>query len=540
MSLLTILLSLLAALALVPALYLIRQHVRQRSLLKIPGPPSSSWLKGNYMRLHARDAISFQDNLDETYGKVYRISGYFGSQKLVISDTTALHSVIVKNLDAFDVAEHWLELRRLLFGPGLIGVPRAGGVHAKHRKLMNPSFSVGTLKRLMPIFHSVCRKMREVMVADIKRCGCEETDVLEYASRGALELIGQAGFGYTFDAFEGGHHEFSDALKHVIPGVSRVMKFRPLLPYLTSMFPPWLLRRVGELLPMTSVREMIRLSDVMTFYSTSIWEEKKRLHTLGEKASNASLGEGRDILSVLLRENNKAAEEDRLPDEVLLAQVVTFLFAGTDTTSNALSRILCMLAVNPDAQDRLREELIEAGAPDADLPYEVLDHLPFLDAVCRETLRLHAPVRLIHRLAREDGVLPLQTPIMDVDGNTMSEIFVPKGTEIMCNVGAVNKDVDIWGSDAGEWKPERWLSPLPQTNIPGVLANTLTFSGGGRACIGFKFSLLELKAMLAQFVPALCFGPSTKHVIFWRYGSLMSSGLSLDGKPELPMRVSCV
>ena len=99
-----------------------------------------------------------------------------------------------------------------------------------------------------------------------------------------------------------------------------------------------------------------------------------------------------------VRENSKAAEEDRLSDNELLAQVNTFLFAGTDTTANSLSRILCMLSANPDAQDKLRKELLEVGAPDASLTYEVLDHLPFLDAVCRETLRLHAPVRLLHRM----------------------------------------------------------------------------------------------------------------------------------------------
>ena len=77
------------------------------------------------------------------------------------------------------------------------------------------------------------------------------------------------------------------------------MHLRPLLPYLTNTFPPWLLRWVGERLPMEAVREMIRLADVLRFYATSIWEEKKRLHTLGEKASNSEIGQGRDILSIL-------------------------------------------------------------------------------------------------------------------------------------------------------------------------------------------------------------------------------------------------
>ena len=81
-----------------------------------------------------------------------------------------------------------------------------------------------------------------------------------------------------------------------------------------------------------------------------------------------------------------------------MGQVNTFLFGGTDTTANALSRILYILSHHSEAQDRLRQELVEAGLPDADLEYEVLDHLPYLDAVCRETLRLYSPVRLMHRM----------------------------------------------------------------------------------------------------------------------------------------------
>ena len=65
-----------------------------------------------------------------------------------------------------------------------------------------------------------------------------------------------------------------------------------------------------------------------------------------------------------------------------------FCFAGSDTTSNALSRILHILAENQDAQDKVRVEVLEAGGGSEDIPYDQLANLPFLDAVCRETLRL--------------------------------------------------------------------------------------------------------------------------------------------------------
>lgn len=58
-----------------------------------------------------------------------------------------------------------------------------------------------------------------------------------------------------------------------------------------------------------------------------------------------------------------------------------------DTTSNALARILHLLAERPDVQDKLRAELLEANGTD-DIPYDQLTSLPYLDAVCRETLRL--------------------------------------------------------------------------------------------------------------------------------------------------------
>ena len=89
-----------------------------------------------------------------------------------------------------------------------------------------------------------------------------------------------------------------------------------------------------------------------------------------------------------MEENDRSTLDDKLPEAEIQAQINLFLFAGTDTTSNALSRILHMLSLHPEAQTRLREELVSAGAPDGSADYDALDRLPYLEAVCRETLRL--------------------------------------------------------------------------------------------------------------------------------------------------------
>lgn len=106
----------------------------------------------------------------------------------------------------------------------------------------------------------------------------------------------------------------------------------------------------------------------------------------------------------------EVAEEDRLPESEIIAQMSyvlirsklfplhvaqlvkshsTLIFAAMDTTSSAMARIIHMLAENQEAQEKLREELVRARqAAGGDLDYDSLLELPYLDGVCRETLRL--------------------------------------------------------------------------------------------------------------------------------------------------------
>lgn len=76
--------------------------------------------------------------------------------------------------------------------------------------------------------------------------------------------------------------------------------------------------------------------------------------------------------------------------------------------------------------------------------------------------------------AAEDSVISLSTPITGADGKPLSEIVVPKGTEIIMHFQGCNRNKAIWGEDALEWKPERWAA-LPLTvveaRIPGVMSN---------------------------------------------------------------------
>jgi len=191
----------------------------------------------------------------------------------------------------------------------------------------------------------------------------------------------------------------------------------------------------------------------------------------------------------------------------------TFIFAAMDTTSNALSRTLNVLATHPEVQDKLRQEILNAlEKSGGGFSYEELVSLPLLDAVCRETLRLYvcwlclifSPTPNVHtwqlptrrasaphvcipswqapRLtqdlnfsAQKDTIVPLLTPTTGIDGREMHQIVVPKGTTVIISIINFNQDPTLWGPDSYEWKPERWLSPLPDTiteaPAPGVYSH---------------------------------------------------------------------
>lgn len=76
---------------------------------------------------------------------------------------------------------------------------------------------------------------------------------------------------------------------------------------------------------------------------------------------------------------------------------------------------------------------------------------------------------------RQDAVLPFSTPIKGLDGREITEVTVPNNTTIIVGIHASNRNAKLWGPDSHEWRPERWLIPLPESVtaacIPGVYSN---------------------------------------------------------------------
>nr|VWO96279.1 Uncharacterized protein [Ganoderma boninense] len=298
-----------------------------------------------------------------------------------------------------------------------------------------------------------------------------DVDILQWMSRVALELIGQTGLGHSFDPLtQDTSSAYSDAVKHFAPVATsgEMVLLRQLTPLVGSLGPAWLRRWLVEKVPIAGVQKLINISDTLHLQASELLRDKKSTLSVN--------GATNDIMSILLQANMEASSEDALPDGQLLGQISSILFAAMDTTSNATSRILHLLAQHPNVQDKLRREILQArAAAGADLDYDQLHALPYLDAVCRETLRLYPPAPQTFRGTMQDAVLPLSQPIYGVDGSTIKQLAIPRGTNIVIAIMACNRSQALWGEDAHEWKPGRWLAPLPpaveSAAIPGVYSH---------------------------------------------------------------------
>ncbi|KAF5316745.1 hypothetical protein D9619_006488 [Psilocybe cf. subviscida] len=478
-TMLSLVLQLIAIYALSKILWRAVQKRFNPSVLdNLRGPAPSSFLTGCMEQLHDKNTgWAYHREIAAKFGGVMKIKGLFGEDQICTFDPKAMHHIFVKDQNIYEEHPLFISFSRLAYGEGLLGV--LGDQHRKQRKMLNPVFSIAHMRDMVPIFYDVTRKV----------------DLASFMTRAALELIGQAGIGYSFDTLEEDEptHPYCKAAVGLMPSFYPLRFIAPFAaPLVRKYGNPKFCRFIMDLLPYKALHDCRDIVDVMDRTSREIFAQKKRALADGDEVLITKIGQGKDIMSILMRANMSASADDSLSETELLGQMTSLIFAAMDTTSNALSRVFHLLAQHPDIQERLRNELVEAREQSSgtDVPYDTLVHLPYLDAICRETLRMWS-----HWLAEW------------VDGSEITEIPVPKDTEILISLVSSNINPEIWGPDANEWKPERWLSHLPDSvksaQIPGIYSH-----------LGFKFSQLEMKVVICLLVEAFRFSPSKQDIIW--------------------------
>ncbi|KAK7439342.1 hypothetical protein VKT23_017568 [Stygiomarasmius scandens] len=367
-----------------------------------------------------------------------------------------------------------------------------------------------------------------------------------WLSKLTLDVIGESAFDYKFGALDGEDNKLSSILRHVFedtagPKLSKAtMLFRAIrrqLPLDPTFYNP-----LNPDMPLVLTKEDKRFK---TWLEAAREAAKEILKEKGQM-SHRLKEEDKDILSVLVRSNTAEDPKKRLDDEEVLAQMATMILAGHETTSNTTTWLLYELSRHPEHQERILEELdavkkrkTDAGEDEA-LTAHDYDSMPFFNACIKETLRLYAIVLTLVRCSDRDDVVPLAEPIISASGEKLTEIPVKEGQRVLIDIANYNRLESVWGKDPDTWHPERFLESKTQKGTTlGVYANLLSFSAGVRACIGWRFALLEMQAILAGLISAFEFSVDpTLEVFRGQLGGLVPlvRGKEAEG-PQMPLKV---
>lgn len=211
------------------------------------------------------------------------------------------------------------------------------------------------------------------------------------------------------------------------------------------------------------------------------------------KTENSGSG-GFDCLPALMEAYQR--ELGRAPDDgdsnlLLIRDVLmNLMFAGRDTTSITLSWLFWLLAKNPSAETKIREEIENKLLKDSKncryFNVEDSSKLVYLHGALREALRLFPPVPWQHKSPLKSDVLP-------------SGLLIDANSKVILSFYAMGRMESIWGRDCMEFKPERWISDRgrikhePSFKFPA-------FNAGPRSCIGKEMAFIQMKMVAATII----------------------------------------
>ncbi|KAJ7508829.1 cytochrome P450 [Mycena galericulata] len=475
------------------------QRRRRISVKDVAGPKSNSYLLGHLYELSTEPAGVLDLEWKAKYGGVVRTKGCLGEDRLLISDPKALHYIF--NVSGYEIIKQpsRRELSRLLTGRGLIWAE--GETHRRQRKVAGPAFGAPEIKALVPIYNKCAAQLTAKWIDLIN--GTREPSVVidfpNWLGRATLDAIGIAGFDYDFGALHDSRNPLASAynnilqLTHGLPSKGRIF-FQGIAPYIPISVLGYI-QDHGRSLAVVEARKVTKLANKIA----------EKLLTEKTKALDDGKGK-RDIMSLLVEANHNVNSKLHLNADEMYSQMRTNLLAGYETTSNTLSWAFLELARNPSVQARLRQE-IRAHRADlyarggTEFAFADYDNMPYLLAVLKENLRMNPVAHHIHRETSKDDIFPLQEPLTTLSGKQITELSVPRGMKFIASVIGYHQDPSIWGEDASIFNPDRWLRDAAK-DVPtaGVYANLLTFGGGVRACIGWRFAVAEMQAFLVELV----------------------------------------
>jgi cytochrome P450 len=398
-----------------------------------PGPKIGLLQTARY----AYDVYGYLTAMQRKYGDIFTMPTLNGTL-VVTGDPAHVQQIFSADSDTFAV--YGRRLLEVVAGRNSV-LLLEGARHRRERKLLVPPFHGARMR-------AYGETIRGAALAAMAKWSVGQRFAMHQSTQWiSLEVIVRAVFGVQ------------DAARIEVLRAALIELVEATAPSL--LFFPWLQRPWGGLSPFN------RFDRAQKRVNALFYEEIAIRRARPDEARE-------DILSLLIAARDEAGEG--LQQEELRDELLTLLFAGHETTGIALSWASYWLHRSPGALERVRAEIDALGdSPDP----EVIARLPYLEAVCNETLRLHPILADVPRI--------LARPL-ELGGY---RIAPPLGVNAATTL--VHRRESLY-PEPDQFRPERFLerrfSPF----------EFMPFGGGHRRCIGSAFATYELKIVLATFI----------------------------------------
>ncbi|GGZ49337.1 cytochrome P450 [Streptomyces inusitatus] len=420
-------------------------------LLQIPRAPGALPFLGHTLRL-GRDPLGFLASLRRT-GPLVRVD--LGTMPVYFATTAELiHQITVAQARSFEKGRLYDRVRPI-FGNGLANAN--GEQHRTHRRLIQPMFHRTRIAGYTEVMSRHALALAESWT-DGRRIAVERV-MSDYAIATLSETMFSGDLG----------RPAIEAVRRDLPVILKNVLVRAASP------------RFLDILPIRPNRDFDRA--------------RKSMRGIIDEVVAATRREGwsgrHDLVSLLLDARDEETGAG-LTDEEVGDELVTILFAGTETTASTLSWVFHELARHPEAE---RQVLAEIDEVVGERPV-TLDHVPRLTAVRRvldEAIRLHGVTLLMRRTTQ-----PVE----------LGGFGVPAGTEIAFSLYAVHRDPALY-SDPERFEPDRWL-PERRAAVPREAF--VPFGAGNRKCIGDAFAWTEATIALATILARWRLRPVDGHI----------------------------
>ncbi|KAK6926329.1 Cytochrome P450 [Dillenia turbinata] len=421
--------------------------------------------------VHFNKLFDYQTSLSRKY-RTYRLITPSHSE-VYTTDPTNVEYILKVNFPNYVKGEYNYEVMRDLFGEGIFAVD--GDKWRHQRKLASYEFSTKVLRDFST---SVFRANAAILVSKISEVASakQTLNLQDMLMKTTLDSMFKVGFGVDLNTLSGSS-EFGNRFTKAFDDSNFIVFWR-----FVDVF--WKVKRFLNIGLEASLKRNIKVIDSFIFELIKIKREQMKIEIFDKGKY--------DILSRFLLESEK--DPENMTDQYLRDITLNFLIAGKDTSANTLTWLFYMLCKHPLVQEKVAQEIREATRAEdnisavelsAKITEDALEKMQYLHAALTETLRLYPVVPVDGKNAEQDDVLP--------DG-----FKIRRGDGVNYVVYSMGRMTYIWGEDAEEFRPERWINNgVFQPESPFKFT---AFQAGPRICLGKEFAYRQMKILAAALL----------------------------------------